>query len=209
MANLANEKSIIDNSPAELAKKASTGDAAAFERLYCLFRRSVYDLCLRLTRNVSDSEDLTQEVFLQIYRKIGAFRGEAAFATWLYRVARNIVMMHFRRQRIEPLPLAFPELHENLIDIAASSYFGTSYGLFAHFALRRAITSLPDGRRNVVILHDIGGFTHREVGRQLGIEASTSKSQLHRAHRKLRQALGGTRAANNAGPRTACSVPGA
>jgi RNA polymerase sigma-70 factor (ECF subfamily) len=176
-----------------MIEKVKSGDIAAFEELYNFYERSVYLLCLRLTKNISDAEDLTQEVFLQVYRKVNTFRGEAAFGSWLYRVAINAAMMYLRkRKHVEELPL------DVLSEDVCQKWFLRQVGFNAHsdpldrIALVRALSSLSKGRRNMVILHDIKGMTHDEVAELLGVTANTSKSTLSRAHRKLRDVLIGT-----------------
>ena len=187
----------IEISAQEIISGARHEDMLAFERLYYRYRSRVYALCFRITRNGPVSEDLTQEVFLQVYRKVGGFRGDAAFGTWLYRVARNVVMMHFRRRRTDITPLDLAEGEKDLIETALPARIRDCCEPLGQVALKRAIGDLPTGRRTIVILHDINGLTHREVGLRLGIEAGTSKSQLHRAHRKLRELLGDARAYTN------------
>jgi RNA polymerase sigma-70 factor (ECF subfamily) len=169
-----------------MIEKVKGGDIAAFEELYKLYERSVYSLCLRLTRDILDAEDLTQEVFLQVYRKVSTFRGEAAFGSWLYRVAINVSMMYLRkRQHVEELPL----------ELLTDDVCPRQSGLNAHsdplerIALVRALSSLSTGRRNMVILHHIKGLTHAEVAEHLGVTANTSKSTLSKARRTLRDAL--------------------
>jgi RNA polymerase sigma-70 factor, ECF subfamily len=181
----------------ETISEARHGDMLAFERLYYRYRSQVYALCFRITKNRPDSEDLTQEVFLQVYRKVGGFRGDAAFGTWLYRVARNIVMMHLRRRRTDINPLNLAEGEKDLIETALPAHVHDCCEPLGQVALKRAISDLPKARRTVVILHDINGLTHREVGLRLGIEVGTSKSQLCQAHRKLRELLGGARTYKN------------
>jgi RNA polymerase sigma-70 factor (ECF subfamily) len=175
-----------------VVEKAKGGDAQAFEALYASYKCSVFALCLRLTRDVLDAEDLTQEVFLQVHRKVSSFRGEAAFGSWLYRVAINAAMMHFRKRHPEELPLdvlepeSFPK---------PSAWQRESHGQgdpVKHIALVRALGDLSKGRRTLVILHDLKGLTHREVAQRLGVTVNTSRSQLYQAHRKLRDSLADT-----------------
>jgi RNA polymerase sigma-70 factor, ECF subfamily len=172
-----------------VVEQARNGDMAAFEKLYYLYKRQVYALCFRMTKDVFDSEDLTQEVFLQVYRKVSGFRGEAAFGTWLYRVTFNIVMMHLRRRRMEAPPLSLSELKNHPNGMPPSLRSQTCRGPLACLALKEAIDDLADGRRTVVIMHDVQGLTHREIGLRLGIKDGTSKSRLHQARRKLKNLL--------------------
>jgi RNA polymerase sigma-70 factor (ECF subfamily) len=175
-----------------LVKRAKNGDAGAFETLYVIYKCSVYALCLRLTRNVLDAEDLTQEVFLQVHRKVSSFRGEAAFGSWLYRVAINVTMMHLRKQRPEALPLDVLELPSCSKSSATQLESQPRGDPFARMALIRALGDLSKGRRTLVILHDLKGLTHREVAQRLGVTVNTSRSQLYAAHRKLRDMLART-----------------
>ncbi len=176
---------------AEAIEKARNGDVAGYESLYHLHRRRVYSLCLRFTGNVSDAEDLAQEVFLQVYRKISTFRGDAKFGSWLHRVAVNLALMRFRRRRPREVSLNIPQtLKPGPLPSALRDQFCTRSFLVERVALRRALESLSKARRSVVLLHDVDGFTHGEVGERLGVAAGTSKSQLHKAHVELRGILG-------------------
>jgi RNA polymerase sigma-70 factor, ECF subfamily len=177
---------------AEAIEKARNGDVRGYESLYRMHRSRVYSLCLRFTGNTFDAEDLAQEVFLQVYRKISTFRGDAKFGSWLYRVVVNLVLMHFRRRRPPEVSLNSPRTFEpDLMRSHSPDQFRTSSFLVERVALGRALGSLSKARRNVVLLHDLNGFTHGEVGQRLGLAAGTSKSQLHKAHVELRGMLGG------------------
>jgi RNA polymerase sigma-70 factor, ECF subfamily len=176
---------------AEAIEKARNGDVAGYESLYHLHRSRVYSLCLRFTGNASDAEDLAQEVFLQMYRKISTFRGDAKFGSWLHRVAVNLALMRFRRRRLREVSLNIPQtLNPDPLQSPLRHQFGTSSFLVERVALGRALGSLSKARRSVVLLHDINGFTHGEVAQRLGVAAGTSKSQLHKAHVELRGILG-------------------
>jgi RNA polymerase sigma-70 factor (ECF subfamily) len=175
---------------AEAIEKARNGDVTGYESLYYSHRSRVYSLCLRFTGNASDAEDLAQEVFLQMYRKISTFRGDAKFGSWLYRVAVNLALMHFRRRRPPEVSLNIsPTLTPDAMRSPRNQFWTSSF-LVERVALGRALGSLSKARRNVVLLHDVNGFTHCEVGRRLGLAAGTSKSQLHKAHVELRHLLG-------------------
>jgi RNA polymerase sigma-70 factor (ECF subfamily) len=183
---------------AEAIEKARNGDVRGYESLYHLHRSRVYSLCLRLTGNTSDAEDLAQEVFLQVYRKISTFRGDAKFGSWLYRVAMNLVLMHFRRRRPREISLNAPRtLNSDGMQSQPRGQSWTSSFLVERVALGRALGSLSKARRSVVLLHDVNGFTHGEVGQRLGLAAGTSKSQLHKAHIELRDMLGRGGASRN------------
>jgi RNA polymerase sigma-70 factor, ECF subfamily len=151
-------------------------------------------LCAWFTGNTSDAEDLAQEVFLQVYRKISTFRGDAKFGSWLYRVAMNLVLMHFRKRRPREISLNAPRtLNPDPMQSQLRDQVRTSSFLVERVALGRALGSLSKAKRSVVLLHDVNGFTHGEVGRRVGLAAGTSKSQLHKAHVELRELLGGAR----------------
>jgi RNA polymerase sigma-70 factor, ECF subfamily len=174
-----------------MVEKVKNGDITAFEELYALYKMPVYGLCQRLTRNVMDAEDLTQEVFLRVYRQVHTFRGEAAFGSWLYRVTTNVVMMHLRKRHVEKRPLNILELQNQLAQPVSQPGRDYRSDPVKHIALIRALCGLTKNRRTLVFLHDVQGLTHNEVAKSLGVTASTSKSRLYQAHRKLRDALDG------------------
>jgi RNA polymerase sigma-70 factor, ECF subfamily len=171
----------------DLAKRAAEGDMLAFEDLYQRHNRRVYSLCLRMTGNVAEAEDLTQEVFIQLFRKIGSFRGESAFTTWLHRLTVNQVLMHFRKRgvRLEQTT----EDGEAPVQIVRGTENPLAMPVVDRIALDNAIAQLPPGYRTVFILHDIEGHEHEEIARMLGCSVGTSKSQLHKARMKLRTLL--------------------
>jgi RNA polymerase sigma-70 factor (ECF subfamily) len=162
-------------------QQAQRSDAQAFEALYRLHVDKIYGLCLRMTGNVSEAEDSTQEAFIQAWNKLGKFRGDSAFATWLHRIAVNTVLGRMRKSKREqdriqavadtqPAPLATGDTGE-LRDLSA------------------AVDKLPAGARHVFVLHAVYGYSHDEAASMLGIAAGTSKAQLHRARRLLSQQL--------------------
>lgn len=167
----------------ELAQKAADGDVAAFEKLYWKHHHRVFSVCMQMTKNVAEAEDVTQQIFLLLFRKIGSFRGDSAFSTWLHRMTVNTVLMHFRKNKtIKESTTKDGELPEK-------NYSVNKKHSKTHFvdriALTRAIGELPDGYRKVFILHDIQGYGHKEIGQILDCAAGTSKSQLYKARRKL------------------------
>ena len=173
-----------------VVEKAKNGDITALAELYILYKTPVYNLCLRLTRDVMDAEDLMQEVFLQVYRKLNSFRGEAAFGSWLYRVATNVTMMHLRKRQVEEIPL--DELELQNLECASRSGIRDRWDPIERIALLRALCGLSKNRRTLILLHDLKGLSHNEIAQSLGVIASTSKARLHQAHRKLRETLGVT-----------------
>jgi RNA polymerase sigma-70 factor (ECF subfamily) len=174
----------------ELAAQAGAGDARAFEELYRRHNRRVYSLCLRMTQNAAEAEDLTQEVFINLFRKIDMFRGESQFSTWLHRLAVNRVLMHFRKAKSRKDGLTEDGTTPEPAFESGGGQQRTPQ--LDRLALDRALARLPPGYRAVFILHDIEGYEHEEVGRICGIAPGTSKSQLHKARARLRRLLGET-----------------
>ncbi len=176
---------------AEAIERAKSGDAECFEALYGLHKRRVYSLCLRMTGNTAEAEDLTQEAFLQLYRKISTFRGESAFSTWLHRLAVNVVLMHLRKKGLPEVSLdeMLEPQHEDgpRKDIGARD--NVLAGSVDRLNLERAIGSLPPGYRTIFVLHDVEGYEHNEIAEMMGCSIGNSKSQLHKARLKLRDLL--------------------
>jgi RNA polymerase sigma-70 factor, ECF subfamily len=182
------------SSPAEsgdVLTRAQAGDHHAFAQLYALHKRRIYSLCLRMVGNVAEAEDLTQEAFLQLHRKIATFRGDSAFSTWLHRLAINVVLMHLRRKGLSLISL--DEAMDPAPDEGPGRSFGapdlTLAGSIDRLALQRAIDDLPAGYRLIFVLHDIEGYEHNEIAALLDCSIGNSKSQLHKARLKLRDAL--------------------
>ncbi len=170
-----------------LAQKAAVGDMGAFELLYQRHSRRVYSLCLRMTGNVSEAEDLAQEVFIQLFRKVGSFRGDSAFTTWLHRLTVNQVLMHFRKRSVK-LEQTTDE-GDTPVQVVRGTENPNSMPVVDRIAIDKAVKQLPPGYRTVFILHDIEGHEHEEIARMLGCSVGTSKSQLHKARMKLRDLL--------------------
>lgn len=170
-----------------LCRLAASGNIAAFELIYERYHRRTYSLCLRMTSSQTEAEDLTQEVFIQLFRKIGSFRGDSAFSTWLHRLTVNQVLMHFRRRSVKNERTSEDgEMPEQTVRGSADP---NKMQVVDRIALKNAIAELPNGYRNVFVLHDVEGFEHEEVARIMGISIGTSKSQLHKARLKLRGLL--------------------
>jgi RNA polymerase sigma-70 factor (ECF subfamily) len=170
-----------------LAQSAASGDMPSFEELYRRHHRRVYSICLRMLQNASEAEDLTQDVFIQLYRKIGSFRGDSAFTTWLHRMTVNQVLMHFRKRTVKFEKTT--EEGETPDQIVAGTAHPEKMRIVDKIALDNAIAQLPDGYKNVFVLHDVEGFEHEEVAKILGCSVGTSKSQLHKARLKLQKLL--------------------
>lgn len=170
-----------------LARKAAEGNVAAFELIYNRYHRRTYSLCLRMMNSPTEAEDLTQEVFIQLFRKIGSFRGDAAFSTWLHRMTVNQVLMHFRRRGVQNEKTTDDgEMPEQIVNGTENQ---NRMPILDRIALNKAIAQLPNGYRTVFILHDVEGFEHEEIARMLKLSVGTSKSQLHKARLKLRGLL--------------------
>ena len=171
----------------ELTQAAAKGNMAAFEEIYNRHHRRVYSICLRMLQNATEAEDLTQDVFIQLYRKIGSFRGDSAFTTWLHRLTVNQVLMHFRKRNVKFEKTT--EEGETPVQIIPGTENPRKMPVVDKIALENAIAQLPNGYRNVFVLHDVEGYEHEEVARILGCSVGTSKSQLHKARLKLRKLL--------------------
>jgi len=178
-------------SEAEAIERAKGGDGESFEALYSLHKRRVYSLCLRMTGNTAEAEDLTQEAFLQLYRKIATFRGESAFSTWLHRLAVNVVLMHLRKKGLPEVSLqeTLDPAEEDGPKRDIGSQDQVLAGSIDRVNLERAIESLPPGYRIIFVLHDIEGYEHNEIAEMMGCSIGNSKSQLHKARMKLRDLL--------------------
>jgi len=180
-------------SEAEAITQAKEGVAAAFEYLYKAHCQRVYGLCLRMIKNPAEAEDLTQQAFLQLFRKIGTFRGESGFSTWLHRVTVNIVLMHLRRKK--PTELLAGDLERYGSNGEGPSEHGSTdtsmFGAIERLNLMRAIRKLPSGYKQVFLLHDVIGYEHSEIAGLLGCSTGCSKSQLHKARQRLRRLLQG------------------
>ena len=171
----------------DLTRAAAKGDMAAFEEIYTRHHRRVYSICLRMLQSTSEAEDLTQDVFIQLYRKVGSFRGDSAFTTWLHRMTVNQVLMHFRKRTVKFEKTT--EEGETPVQIVNGTSNPFKMPIVDKIALDNAIDQLPPGYKNVFVLHDVEGFEHEEVARILGCSVGTSKSQLHKARLKLQKLL--------------------
>jgi RNA polymerase sigma-70 factor, ECF subfamily len=181
--------------------RAQQGDEGAFEALYETHKRRVYSLCLRMTGNTAEAEDLCQEAFMQLFRKISTFRGESAFSTWLHRLAVNVVLMHLRKKGLPVVSLDEPDSSQ---EEPVKRDYGDDdrrlLGSVDRLALVRAISRLPPGYRTVFVLHDIEGYEHNEIAQFMNCSVGNSKSQLHKARMKLREWLRQDRGRNRLNP---------
>ena len=163
-----------------------------FDAIYKSYRRRVFIWCFRIARNTEDAEDLTQDTFLQLFRKIDTFRGESAFSTWLYRLTVNNALMRLRRKNLiqislEDLSETGPGAAKSRPELQAPDR--TMDASIARMDLGRALRGVPEGFRKVFILHDAVGYTHREIAEISKCAVGTSKSQLSKARRRLRERL--------------------
>jgi RNA polymerase sigma-70 factor (ECF subfamily) len=178
---------------AEVIRRAQHGDASAFECLYRSHSRQVFGLCLRITRNTNDAEDLTQQVFLQVFRKVGLFRGDSSFSTWLHRVTVNAALMWVRRKKVTEISMDDLDRSDPDGDIhrEPGAHDASLLGVPDRLNLMRAIRKLPAGSKRIFWLHDIMGYDHAEIGKLIGCSSGCSKSQTHKARRRLRCLLQG------------------
>jgi RNA polymerase sigma-70 factor (ECF subfamily) len=172
-----------------LTRRAARGDAAAFEELYRLHHRRVYTLCLRMTQNEAEAEDITQDIFIVLLHKAGDYRAEASFTTWLHRMTVNQVLMSFRKKKAKREEQAEDDPEESSAPHRSAGPRPAQ--LVDRITLEDALARLPPGYRAAFVLHDIEGYEHEEVARLLGCAVGTSKSQLHKARTKLRKLLKG------------------
>ena len=174
----------------EVVNGALKCDMDAFASIFEEHRGKIYSVCLRMTNNTAEAEDLTQDAFVQVFRKLATFRGESTLATWLYRVAVNTVLMHFRKKEVRPASLDDPQI----LGPKGSRYeYGVRDGCLAgcldRITLARVITQLPDGYRSVYLLHEVEGYKHQEIADLLECSTGNSKSQLHKAKLRIRELL--------------------
>lgn len=175
----------------DVVVRAQTGDHDAFTELYSKHKRHVFAICMRMVRDFALAEDLTQEAFLQVHRRIASFRGDSAFTTWLHRLAVNTVLMHLRKRAL--VVESLDHLMENIPEERPGRGFGArdlmQAGVADRLDIDRALASMAPGYRSIFLLHDIEGFDHAEIAAMLKCTRGNTKSQLHKARRVLRGAL--------------------
>lgn len=188
------EQTKCELSEPEAILRAKDGDASAFEYLYKAHSKRVFSICLRMLKNTSEAEDLTQQVFLRLFRKIGTFRGDSSLSTWLHRVTVNAVLMHLRQKK-NPMETATNNSDRSSDDGNHTRELGSGDNsmLMAidRLNLNRAIRQLPATCKRLFLLHDVMGYRHGEIARFLGCSTGSSKSQVHRARKRLRKLLQG------------------
>jgi RNA polymerase sigma-70 factor (ECF subfamily) len=167
----------------DIVARARGGDVGAFEELYRRHAGRVYALCLRMTRNTADAEDMTQEVFVRTWQKLGSFRGDSAFSTWLHRLTINFVLTERRGHQRRADRVTTTD------DLTACEKPELPRRTTHSMDIEQAVAGLPEGARRVFVLHDVEGYKHHEIAEMMGIATGTTKAQLHRARRLLREAL--------------------
>lgn len=175
----------------QLIKRAQEGDGDAFAALFNAHKGRIYSVCLRMTNNAAEAEDLTQDAFLQVFRKLGTFRGDSALSTWLYRIAVNTVLMRFRKKALRQISLDEPSSQDaKTVRREYGSRDERLVGCVDRIALARAINELPGGYRTIFLMHEVNGYEHQEIAELLGCSVGNSKSQLHKAKLRIRELLG-------------------
>jgi len=179
------------DSDLELVRHAQQGDPDAFATLFYNHKPRIYSVCLRMTNNTAEAEDLTQDAFLQVFRKLATFRGDSALSTWLYRIAVNTVLMHFRKKALRQVSL--DETYNQDARMVRREYGSKDQrlsGSVDRIAITRAIKELPAGYRTIFLLHEVEGYEHQEIAQLLDCSVGNSKSQLHKAKLRIRELLG-------------------
>jgi RNA polymerase sigma-70 factor (ECF subfamily) len=188
--------------------RAQAGDQDAFAELYLLHKKHVFSICMRMVRDFAMAEDLTQEVFLQVHRKLASFRGDSVFSTWLHRLSVNTVLMHLRK-RVLPV-VSLDQMMESAPDERVGRSFGTrdlaQAGVIDRLAIEGVVATMAPGYRSIFLLHDIHGLDHGEIASMLNCSCGNTKSQLHKARRALRSSL--TSQAVHGARGSACQVNG-
>jgi len=174
---------------ADESQQLTEGEQKTFHELYQEYYERVYSICFRMTHNVSESEDLTQDVFIRLFRTLESFRGESSFMTWLHRLTVNQVLMYFRKRKVRSELTSDNEM--SLADLAVERM-----RIVDCILLSEVIAKLPEGYRQAIILHDIEGLEHREIAERRGRSIGTSKSQLHKGRALLRELIAGHRREN-------------
>lgn len=172
-----------------LARKVDDQDMSALEELYRRHHRRVYNLCLRMTNNVAEAEDLTQDTFVHLSRNAKSFRGESAFTTWLHRMTVNLILMRFRKKDRREQELD-DEALTGAVGAVVIGGANRQAQMIDKVHLDKAVAQLPPGYKEVFVLHDVEGYGHEEIANMLGRSVGTSKSQLHKARTRLRKLLG-------------------
>jgi RNA polymerase sigma-70 factor (ECF subfamily) len=184
------QSSVTLNAEPNLITLARNGDADAFAVLYEKHKPRIQAVCLRMTNNTAEAEDLTQDAFICAFRKISTFRGDSVFSTWLHRVAVNTVLMHFRRKGNRQVSLDEPDPQDSHRPRYECGRMDERLAACPdRLALAQAIQELPPGYRTIFLLHEVHGYEHQEIARSLHCSIGNSKSQLHKAKLRIRELL--------------------
>lgn len=174
----------------DLVRRAQAGNVRAFEALYRDNIGRIYALCLRMAGDAAEADELTQQAFVRAWEKLGSFRGDSAFSSWLHRLTVNVVLGSWRKRgRRQEQVVPFEALHEDDTDFPEPTAATTPTARGQRVDLERAIATLPDGARTVFVLYELEGYTHQEIAELTGLAVGTSKAQLHRAKQLLRKEL--------------------
>ncbi|HWY55203.1 MAG TPA: sigma-70 family RNA polymerase sigma factor [Terriglobales bacterium] len=186
-----NNSGTVEPLISDLVERAQQGDSDAFAALFHMHKARIYSVCLRMTNNAAEAEDLTQDAFLQVFRKISSFRGDSAFSTWLHRISVNTVLMHFRKKSLNQVSLDEPYDHEDggKVRREIATQDNSLAGCVDRIALSRAMKELPPGYRTIFLLHEVEGYEHQEIAEMLGCSVGNSKSQLYKAKLRIRELL--------------------
>jgi len=171
----------------DLVIRAQQGDADAFTAIFIAYRTRIYSVCLRMTSCAWEAEDLTQEAFLHAFRKLYTFRRDCALSTWLYRIAVNTVLMHFRKKGVGRVSFDESSRRDTYLDCGTMDE--RLFGSLDRIALTRAIGELPRGYRQIFLLHEVAGYQHEEIAALLHCSMGNSKSQLHKAKLRMRKLM--------------------
>jgi len=203
-----NKQTVPLTSDLDLIQRFQRGDSEAFSALFHAHKPRIYSVCLRMTNNTAEAEYLTQDAFLQVYRKLATFRGDSALSTWLYRVAVNTVLMHFRKKALRQISLDEPCRQKDGRSVKRDYGIRDDRlaGSVDRIALGRAIRELPAGYRTVFLLHEVEGYEHQEIARLLHCSVGNSKSQLHKAKQRIQEFLAGASDPNFIAHRKATKV---
>jgi RNA polymerase sigma-70 factor, ECF subfamily len=177
---------------AKTIRRAQQGDRGAFERIYRRHSPRIFGLCWRMVGNPTEAEDLTQEAFLQVFRKIQTFRGDSALYTWMHRLTVNVVFMHLRKKKLREIPLGESGKEDGQgrqQDKETGSPDLTLTQFCDRVHLEDAVDRLPTTCKRVFVLHEVQGYKHREIARIMESSVATSKVRLHRARARLRELL--------------------
>jgi len=175
-----------------LIQGARSGDATCFEALYHAYKQRVFGLCLRVVGDRTRAEDLVQDVFIQVHRKLHTYRGESQFSTWLHRLALNVALMEMRKKSLRTSSLEQVAAEDRAAGRPETQFGREDHRLqfsLSRIPLERAITELPPGYRLIFILHDVQGYEHREIAEMMACTVGNCKSQLHKARLRLRALL--------------------